>query len=59
MTIKCSNTINYNNSNNICTLTTVQHSMKLVEDRPTDIATYRAAIAAKKDNNDNTKNKKE
>ena len=49
MTIECSNTINYNSSNNICTLTTADRPIDRPTDRQTDIATYRAAIAAKKD----------
>ena len=56
MTIECSNTISYNNCNNICTLKQHNTSIKLIEDRPidrqTNIATYRAAIAAKNAKND-------
>ena len=55
MTTECSDIINYNNSNNIYTLTTAQHFHKTrcgptdqQTDRQTDVATYRAAIAAKK-----------
>ena len=55
MTTYCSKTMNYNNSNNIYTLTTAQIFDKSCcgqadgpTDRQTDIATCRAAIAAKK-----------
>ena len=49
MTTECSNSIVYNNSDNNCTLTTALHFHKTrcgQTDRPTDIAIYRAAIAA-------------
>ena len=61
LTMKCSNIINHNNSNNIYTLTTAKHYHKTrcrhtdrqtdrltdwPTDRPTDIVTYKAAIAA-------------
>ena len=52
---KCFNNLNYNNRNNINTLSRAYHFYKTrcgqtdrPTDRQTDIATYRAAIAAKK-----------
>ena len=51
MTTECSDIINYNNSNNNYALKQHKTSKKNFKDRqtdrPTDIATYRAAIAAK------------
>ena len=47
---ECSDIINYNNSNNNYALITAKHFHKTrcrQTDRPTDIATYRAAIAPK------------
>ena len=50
MTTECSDIINYNNSNNnYVPITAYQfHKTRCGQtDRPTDIASYRAAIAAK------------
>ena len=50
---RCGNNLNFNNSNNIDTLLTVYHFYKTrcgPTNRQTDIATYRAAIAAKNAN---------
>ena len=64
MTTKCSNNLNYNNKNNINTQLRALHFYKTrcgptdrpttdrQTDRPTDIATYRAAIAAKNNQTD-------
>ena len=53
-----SRTLSYNKNNNIIHYQLHTTAMKLVADRPTeqqtDIATYRAAIAAKKDRNDSS-----
>ena len=46
MSKECSIIINYNNSDNIYTLTTAEHFQK-TRWGPTDRPTYRAAIAAK------------
>ena len=55
MTTECSYNLSYNNSSNIYTLTTASHFYKTrlgqtdrQTNRQTDIVTYRAAIAAKK-----------
>ena len=53
ITTKCSNILHYNNSNNNHTLTTAKPFHKThcgQTDQQADIVTYRAAIAAKKQN---------